>query len=405
MKKRILFVDDESLVLQGLQRTLRPMRQDWEMDFAEGGAKALERVATSAYDVVVSDMLMPGMDGAQLLQEIQQKSPQTIRLILSGHAEQRYSMKCVGVAHQYLSKPCDPAALKNTLLRLTSLDSAGHNECILKLLPSLERLPSIPAVYSEIVRLLNDPDSSLEEVGAVIAKDMAITAQILRVVNSSFFGMPRRISDPTEAASYLGMETLTGLVLAANVFSEQAATIGKSFSVEALSQHSQQVGAAARIIAKSEQAPQSVVNDSVLAGFLHDTGKLILVANLPEQFHQARRLVTESGQSPLDAERKIFGATHAEVGGYLLGLWGLPEPVVEAIALHHAPATSPGKAFSPLAAVHVANALVWERDPALPGNERPAVDLNYLASLGLADRLPCWRSAVEQSFAGTSHQP
>src|SRR5437016_1678771 len=157
MKKRILFVDDEPLILQGLERTLRPMRQDWEMDFAQGGAKALECFAASSYDVIVSDMLMPGMDGAQLLQEIQQKSPKTIRLILSGHAEQKYSMKCVGVAHQYLSKPCDPAALKNTLSRLTSLNSAGHSDSILRLLPSLERLPSIPAVYSEIVGLLNDP--------------------------------------------------------------------------------------------------------------------------------------------------------------------------------------------------------------------------------------------------------
>ena len=151
MKKRILFVDDETIVLQGLQRMLRPMRQEWEMDFAEGGARALERVAATAYDVVVSDIVMPGMDGAQLLKEIQQKSPQTIRLVLSGHAEQQHAMKCVGVAHQYLSKPCDPETLKNTLARVTSLSFAAHNECILKLLPRLERLPSIPALYSEIV--------------------------------------------------------------------------------------------------------------------------------------------------------------------------------------------------------------------------------------------------------------
>ena len=261
MKKRILFVDDEPLILQGLERTLRPMRQDWEMDFAQGGAKALERFAASSYDVIVSDMLMPDMDGAELLKEIQQKSPTTIRLILSGHADQKYSMKCVGVAHQYLSKPCDPDALKNTLSRLGSPEFGLQNDCILKLLPSLERLPSIPAIYSEIVRLLNDPEVSLEQVGAVIAKDMAMTAQILRVVNSSFFGMPRRIAEPMEAASYLGIDTLKALVLAANVFSQFAEGSGKFFSVEALSRHSQQVGAAARIIAAAGgvRAPDRVL--------------------------------------------------------------------------------------------------------------------------------------------------
>jgi len=402
MKKRILFVDDEPLILQGLQRLLRPMRHEWEMDFAEGGAKAMECGSAVAYDVVVSDMMMPGIDGAQLLKEFQRNSPQTIRLILSGKLEQQYAMKCVGVAHQYLSKPCEPEALKNTLSRVTSLDYVAHNERILKLLPRLERLPSIPALYSEIVQLLNDPEVCMENVGAVIGRDMAITAQILKVVNSSFFGLPRHISDPVEATSYLGVDTVKALVLATNVFSQFEGGTSNTFSVEALAKHSQQVGAAARAIALAERAPRLVVSECLVGGFLHDAGKLVLVANLPDEFQQAAALVAEQDLHPLDAEREVFGATHAEIGGYLLGLWGLPSAVVEAISLHHTPQNCQTHNFSALTAVHVANALVWERTPAACDSQKTAVNIEYLSALGLSERLPDWSCVVDETFSSDS---
>jgi HD-like signal output (HDOD) protein len=403
MKKRILFVDDNALVLQGLQRSLRPMRPEWEMDFAEGGAKALECVAANAYDVVVSDMMMPGMDGAQVLREIQLRSPQTIRLVLSGHAEQEYAMKCVGVAHQYLSKPCDPDMLRSTLARITSLNFTAQSEAVRRLLPRLEQLPSIPAIYSEIVRLLKDPEVGMEEVGAVIARDMAITTQILKVVNSSFFGLSRRIIEPVEAASYLGVETVKGLVLATHLFGQFPTTDARAFSCEALAQHSQQVGAAARLIAQAEHASKTVFNECLVAGFLHDAGKLVLFANLPEQFDQAAALVAEKGLHPLAAEREVFGATHAEVAGYLLGLWGLPASVVDAIASHHTPQQSQARNFSPVTAVHVADALIWERAAGGVETPRPVVDTDHLAALGFTDRMPAWRTVVNESLSTASN--
>ena len=105
-KTRILFVDDEPLVLQGLQRMLRPMRNEWEMAFVESGRRALEEMATLPFQVVVSDMRMPGMNGAQFLSHVQELYPRTVRLILSGHADKDLIMKCVGTAHQFLAKPC-----------------------------------------------------------------------------------------------------------------------------------------------------------------------------------------------------------------------------------------------------------------------------------------------------------
>jgi HD-like signal output (HDOD) protein len=400
MKKRILFVDDEPMVLQGLQRMLRPMRNEWDMEFAEGGEKAKAALLTAACDVVVTDMRMPGMDGAALLEFTREHSPKTIRLVLSGHAEQDLAIKCVGLAHQYLSKPCDAETLRKTIARVTELGFAGRNERVMTLVANLKHLPSIPTVYSQIVRLLNDPDCSMADVGALIASDMAMTAKILQLVNSSFFGLARSISKPSEAASFLGINTLKTLALATGVFAQFEVKMPRGFSATAASDHSQRVGTAARAIAQCEQCLKAVVDQSLVAGLLHDVGKLVLASSLPEEF---QRTFDHEALNPLDAESEIFGATHAEVGGYLLGLWGLPPSVVEAISLHHAPRESGNTEFSALTAVHVADCLIAGQSADANASPHAIIDTEYLAGLGLADRLPAWCDAVDEISASPAH--
>ena len=218
-KKRIIFVDDEPLVLQGLQRMLRSMRDEWEMEFMDGGAKALERMAQAHFDVVVSDMLMPGMNGAALLAEVMQRHPHTVRIILSGHADKDLILKCVGSTHQYLSKPCDADVLKATVRRASAVDSGLKDETLRKLVGSMDRLPSIPTLYTEIVEALRDPEVSVETIGEIVGKDPGMTAKILKLVNSAFFGLRRQVASPAEAANYLGLDTIRSLVLSINAFS------------------------------------------------------------------------------------------------------------------------------------------------------------------------------------------
>lgn len=393
MKKRLLFVDDEPMVLQGIQRMLRPMREEWAMDFAEGGELACERAAAADYDVVITDMMMPGMHGAQLLAHLKEKSPKTVRIVLSGHAEQHLSMKCVGVAHQYLSKPCDAATLKATVARVTDGSFAVRNERIMQLVVQLENLPSIPAIFCEIVRLLKDPETSMDEIGDLITRDMAMTAKILKIVNSSFFGLAQRVSKPADAAAYLGLDTLKALVLATNVFSQFESSSPQGCFAAQVAEHSQHVGAAARAIARAEGAPRALTDEALVAGFLHDVGNLVLATGLPEEY---QRVAASAAPTAIEAEREIFGATHAEVGGYLLGLWGLPPAVVEAISLLHAPSETSNPKFSALTAVHVADALLTE---ASPSEAETPLDLEYLTRLGLADRLPAWRDAIRELSA------
>lgn len=389
MKRRILFVDDESLVMSGLQRMLRSMRDQWEMEFATSGAEALSRMDANPFDLVVSDMRMPVMNGAQLLKETARRFPQTVRFILSGQADNDLIMQCVGTAHQFLAKPCDAEKLKAAVTRTFAVSDLLGCMAIKKIVSRLSTVPSLPSHYVEVMEEIRSPDSSVESVGRIIARDPGMTVKILQLVNSAFFGLSRQISSPTDAAMLLGLETIRSLVLWIQVFS-QFPQDGPEFSVGQLSSHSLATGLLAREIVKDQQGDGTMREEAMTAGLLHDLGKLILVANRPGIYVEVRSLALAKGASQGEAEREIMGATHAEIGGYLLGLWGLPFAIVEAVAMHHAPSACGSKAFSPLTAVHVANVL-QQRDEPPNGCPRSELDEAYLEELGLRDRLDIWR--------------
>ena len=391
MKKRILFVDDEDMVLQGLRRMLRPLREEWDMEFAESGVKALELMAQHPFDVIVSDMRMPGMNGAQLLNEVMVRYPQTVRLILSGQAEKDLIVKCVGATHQYLAKPCEPDALRATVARTTSLEFNISNERIRAVVSRIDKLPSLPSLYIELNKVLAEEDVSMEQVGEVVRKDIAMTCQVLKIVNSAFFGLRREVTTPDEAASYLGADTLKALVLVLSVFSQYDSVQVPGFSIEELWRHSMVVATGAKTLARFEKADNTVINESFTAGVLHDAGQLVLVANLPKEYGDVVERQKNEGLSCIEAERAVFGTSHIEVGGYLCGLWGLPVAIVEAIGLHHQPGLSPEKKFGALTTVHVADALLSS-----PGNAT-VVDEPYLQEAGVLDRLPAWQSELATS--------
>ena len=391
MKHRIMFVDDEDLVLQGLKRTLRPMGEEWDMEFVNDGTAALKRMVESPFDAVVSDLRMPGMNGAEFLNEVMKAFPQTVRFVLSGHADEDLILKCVGITHQFISKPCQPEELKAAINRSFSVSSTLDNPRLKQLVSQVDRLPSIPSLYMELVEELQDPEANLDEIARIISRDIAMTAKLLKLVNSAYFGLSRSISNTDEAIAYLGINTLKALVLTIHAFSQFEGLEKGSVFLDKLWAHSLRVAASARRISQLEHLSAAAVEEAFVAGMLHDIGQLVLTVNLRDQYdaiiQRARDL-----QSPIDVvESEILNATHAEVGGYLLGLWGLPVPVVEAITLHHQPGKSLITKFTALTAVHVAESLCQpvSGPEAAPPYLDP--DSNYLNSLGLANRLSVWK--------------
>ncbi len=397
--KRILFVDDEPMVLEGLQRMLRSMRGEWEMEFLDSGAKALLRMWQCPFDAIVSDMHMPNMNGADLLNEVMMHFPQTVRLVLSGHADQDLILKCVGATHQYLSKPCDAEMLKSIIQRASSVESSLHNERIQKLVARMDRLPTIPTLYTQILESVRNPYTTIEEVGDIIGRDIGMTTKILKLVNSGFFGLGWKISSPAEAANYLGLDLIRSLVLSVNAFSQFDSMPIESFSLESLLNHSLQTAAAAKTIALEETADRSLADQSFIAGMLHDVGKIVLAANFPKECATAFQFAARGGVTFAAAEKEIFGADHASIGGYLLGLWGLPPPVVEAIAFHHHPNLNSKKTFTPLAAVHVANVFVHDQASQPCAFRVSPIDGNYLEELSLSDHIDSWRAAAQNPLS------
>ena len=402
--KRVLFVDDEPNILQGLRRMLRGMRKEWEMAFANSGQEALALMAEQDFDVVVTDMMMPGMDGAQLLNEIKQRYPNVIRIILSGHADRELIMSSLGATHQYLSKPCSADVLKAAVERAFNLNSLFEEDPTLKpLISRVQSLPSVPALYIQVMEELRNPDTTINRIGEIVAQDPAMTAKILQLINSAFFGLSKPVSDPARAVRLLGMDTVRMLVLSAHVFKQFDKDAIRDFNLDALWYHGTIVGHFARQIARSEGADDDTCNDAMMAGILHDIGKLILLVNLPGEYRQLLQMAAREEADLFELERMYFGASHAEIGAYLLGLWGLPNPIVEAVANHHHIGDPGVTEFSAMVAVYVANVLSHELiDQAGPAEEM--IDMDYLGPY--SDRLAVWRDVCQSSLKnGLSNDP
>ena len=391
---RLLFVDDESKLLDGLKRALRPMRHEWNMTFVTSGAEALTALEQAPFDVVVSDMRMPEMDGAQLLNEVQQRYPQTVRIVLSGHSDQELIYQSIAATHQYLAKPCATEVLKAAVMRACALRKLLGNESLRRLVTGMQQIPSQPALYAEIRREAESKTASLGTIGAIISKDMGMTTKILHLVNSAYFGLRGTASTAEQAVNLLGLDTVQALVLTVHVFSQFASTQGAHFNLDCLWEASTETGALARAIAKAEQAPALVIDQAYTAGLLHDVGMLVLAANVLTRYDTMLKTAHDQGIPVWEVERQELGATHADVGAYLLGLWGLDDPIVEAVAFHHHPSDCVGNTFSPLTAVHVANVLQQELSQPATGDVPSKIDVTYLDTLRLTDRLPHWREVA-----------
>jgi putative nucleotidyltransferase with HDIG domain len=389
MKKHILFVDDEPKILEGIGRMLRGIRFECDISFAVGGQEALEILSREPFDLVVSDMRMPRMSGLELLSQVKASYPDVIRFILSGDADIPQTMYSVGLAHQYISKPCDADLLRSAILRSLELRMLLTNNAVKNAVSRLSVIPSIPRLYSEIVQQLQSPNPSIRCVGEIIAKDPGMTAKILQLVNSAFFGIRRVVSNPKDAASYLGLDTLQSLVLSLHAFSQFDGCRIPGFSIGQIWSHSMATGLLSKKIAEAETQDRAQASDAFTAGLLHDLGKLLLAANFPEDYETVLACADGNGKLLRDAERRAFGTTHAEIGAYLLGVWGLPNSIVEAVALHHRPDDSPGRTFGPLCAVYAANLIEMEQSGA---HAQPIpLDSPYLMAVGKAERLAEWR--------------
>jgi HD-like signal output (HDOD) protein len=384
----------------GLQRALRPMRTLWEMEFVSSGDEALRLMSLREFDAVVTDMRMPGLSGADLLDMIQKQWPRTVRIVLSGQADRQSVLKAIAPAHQFLSKPCDPEQLRSVLEKTLALTDLLQNTSLKCFISRMKSVPSLPLLYQQVTSELHSADPSASRLGEIIAQDMAMTAKLLQIVNSAAYGMRTQISEPKQAVFVLGLDTIQALVLSLGIFSAFDPHLLGPGQAERLWEHAVCVSKYSRAIAISQGVSGRDLDPYNSAGLLHDIGKLIMASACPQDYRRVVAAAISTGTRLDVVEFREFGCTHAEVGAYLLGVWGLPTVIVEAVAWNHRPSDSHVNEFSPLAAVHVANAFDAQQHPDR-GYMDSDIDQEFLDRMGLGDRLDYWlQRCVEQASEG-----
>jgi HD-like signal output (HDOD) protein len=386
--KQVLFVDDDPSVLESLRDALRPWRGDWCARFACGGDSALEALHRTAFDVVVSDMRMPGIDGATLLRRVHELQPHAVRIMLSGSAETDVLERAAAVAHRFLAKPCDIDELGRVVTHAAALGQVSQAQALHRASSAATALPCAPALYGELSALLASGTAGMADVARLIERDIAVTARLLQLTNSAFVGLPRVIHRVDEAVSLLGLGVVKAIVISSQALAAYRPPRPiAGFSLEALERDATLVAALTRQLL----GPGPAREQACTSAMLRDIGWIVLASGDPEYFGELLATAT-ARQVPLsEVESERDGPTHAEVGAHLLALWGLSDPIVATVARHHTPEARAKPGLDGASAVYVADVLIAERLP-LWNTPAAPIDLAYLETLGVADQLPSWRA-------------
>lgn len=388
----VVFVEDDDVELARLREMMAPFNQSWSMTFVDSAEDALRALGNEPVDVVVSDMSMPRMDGGELFRTIKAEHPDVVRIIMSNRVEMPRVMRMVSIAHQFLTKPCDPSELRSLVARAAEMHVRLSNPGLRKIIGQIGSLPSPSTVVMELNGILAKPDAKIKDVVHIVEDDIAISAKVLQMVNSAYFGLSHQMTDLRDAVAYLGLDTVRNLTVAVEVFR----TLGDERNVpegvvDELHAHSAAVAHLARELVIDKQHS----HDAYVGALLHDVGHLALATRSPEQYNAIREQVNQGGNL-LDVEKEILGATHADIGAYLLQLWGLPYRVIETVARHHDAPEIAETGMNAIHATYIAEHLLSEQLGSSEGfweldDHDKELDPVYLAKLEMTERVNSWR--------------
>lgn len=387
--RRILFVDDEQPILDGLRNLLRKRRGEWDMHFALGAHEALAQLRTQSFDVLVTDMRMPEMDGAALLSQVKNEFPAVARIVLSGYAKPGELVRALPAVQQFLSKPCNPEQLRAVVERTCELERLVGDAAIQRVAGGLDALPSIARTYWRLRHVLEEPHATVGDLADVVETDQAMATKALQLVNSPYFGLAKPVLSIRQAVQYLGSDVLKSLALTAKLFATLEEQPVDGLSLAQLQRRALLSARLCRGILPAGDAQETAFS----AALVHDLGEVILAMADRERYTRLLDEHVASGTPLHELERAEYQTTHAEVGAYLLGLWGLPVPICEAVALHHAPqgANSDTTAESIASTLRLADALahgVYDGLDAL--SFRAQIEKAYAGHPTILQQLPTW---------------
>lgn len=387
-KENILFVDDEANLLQGLRRMLRPMRNQWDMTFLNNGKDALAFLEDNAVDVLVSDMRMPEMTGSELLTEVSRLHPDVVRIMLSGYAENEGILKSVGPTHQFLPKPCEPGLLIKTIKQSLSLRAQLASTGLRSFITGVQNIPALPNIYHEFQEEVGKPSASTDSVSAIIERDVGLSVTILKLTNSAYFSLPTRMTSIRQAVQFLGLETIRSLIAMTTLFETIDLNDDRKLFLRQITNEALAIASIARRIASCEELDESKIDLCFCAGLLSQLGHILFLMQPAELFESYREALRVNPTERLELERDLFGTTHAEVGAYLLSLWGFSHGIVGAVLCHHSSAITNEENFDAATIVHIAESLNSGTDNGL--------DEALIDRLGKGHRISVWREIATE---------
>jgi putative nucleotidyltransferase with HDIG domain len=385
-----MFVGEDSELWPELLRC--STRENWRMTFAHAAEEAMAALDEQDFDAVVCNLTLPKQTGTDFLHELRERKPQVWRFLRAKPGASHDVKGWAGAADQLLEIPLGADAIQTRLEQAFNKGFWRPTAIAQSLLAGCPILPTPPKLYHRMLEMIASPNISLEKIGGVIEEDPAMAAKILRLVNSAAFGLQINVTRASDAVMYLGLETTKAMILIAHTMSSFNAVERVKFPMEKLIKHSFTTARYARWIARVECPRGQTPDQAFTAGLLHDIGKLLLAANQGEAYARTIEYARKETFTLRQAERDFFGANHAELGGALLSAWGLPQPIVEAVALHHAPMwLGESVSFNATTAVHAANVFAQEETETAPELRPAAIDLDYLNGGGFLDSIDSWR--------------
>ena len=394
---RLLFVDTSPQNMAVYQTLFAGDKEHWECHYADSIKVAFDKLSCADFDMVVTDIKMPVLNGIPLLETIAQMYPNIIRIVLIPALSADYSKHLVKYAHRIIVRPKTPDQLETLVARVFRLYKMIMRPQAIKFIDGLETIPSLPKIYGDLVAELESPSPSVKKAGILISQDLGMSASILKMVNSAYFGLSKRITSPEFAVSLLGLDIVQGLVLTAHLFTAFSNAETKLLNLESIVEHSLIVGFLAKEMARHEKLPPAVADSVYVAGILHDVGRLVFASHSPKLYRNVIDIAARENRQLYQVEQELFGATHAEIGAYLLGQWGLPELVIELIAYHHS-SEIPENLVMELGALRAAD--VYSKDilPASEPDSSDTLDKIFASSPLLAKKKDEWYSVCIEAI-------
>lgn len=335
------------------------------MEFAATAEQALAALEERKFDALVTDLLLPGMGGAQLLERVGEQQPGAVRLVLSGENDARPALQALTMVHQLLNKPCGVETLRENLSRGFAIEKLLANTSLRGIVEHVERLPSRPRTYGALCQVMAKPTYLAAEVAGVVERDAAVASHLLRMANKPVYGGFSSTSSISQAVVRLGSRMVRSMVLAAEMAArfERTAPVG-DVTVDTVNDASIRIGHAARqlILQRSMRAREDA-EEAFLIGLIHQVGTLVMMESMRKPFKAALREHQATGEPMAQCERKHVGADASSIGAFLIARWGLPYSVIEGVAHAGDPARWAGNAMNPAVAVTAAKLALDHEEP------------------------------------------